>query len=70
MARKLTTWTGCDGDSKICGTEFQDCRVHGASGGEGLQAANKQGSKVSATEPLPVAGTIVFQLRLHVCRNV
>lgn len=41
-----------------------------AAGGEGLQAANKQGSKVSATEPLPVVGTIVFQLRLQVCRNI
>jgi len=41
-----------------------------ASDGEGLQAANKQGSKVYASEPLPVVGTIVFQLRLHVCRNI
>jgi len=35
-------------------------------GGEGLQAADKQGSKVSATELLPMVGTIVFQLRVHV----
>jgi len=41
-----------------------------ASGGEGLQAADKQGSKVSATEPLPVVGTIIFHLRLHACRNI
>jgi hypothetical protein len=43
---------------------------HMAAGGEGLQAANKQGSKVSAIEPLPVVGTIVFQLRMHICRNI
>jgi hypothetical protein len=36
----------------------------------GLQATNKQGSKVSSTEPLAVVGTIVFQLRVHICRNI
>lgn len=36
-----------------------------AAGSEGLQAPNKQGSKVSATEPLAVVGSIVFQSRLR-----
>ena len=41
-----------------------------AAGSEGLQAANKQGSKVSSTEPFAVVGSIVFQSRAHSCRNI
>lgn len=37
-----------------------------AAGSEGLQAANKQGSKVSATEPLAMVGSIVFQSRVRI----
>jgi hypothetical protein len=53
------------GDSKICELSVRIAEYM-AAGSEGLQAANKQGSKVSATEPLAMVGSIVFQSRVRI----